>query len=106
MKNNMKWLSLIFVLFYTTGFAQVRPELFQEEENFEKLSNDEFREKKDITLRDESIISDTNVYTGIKDFEYYTENSIVFEHCSHCGNYDHKYVYKKINITNDNETDI
>jgi hypothetical protein len=72
MKNNMKWLILIFILINSTGFAQIRPELFQEEENFEKLTNDEVRIKKDITLRDEAIISDTNVYTGIKDFEYYT----------------------------------
>lgn len=41
-----------------------------------------------------------------KEFEYDTENSIEFEHCSQCGNYDHKYVYKKINNTNDNEADI
>jgi hypothetical protein len=30
-----------------------------------------------------------------KEFEYDTEDSIEFEHCEQCGNYNHKYVYKK-----------
>jgi hypothetical protein len=30
-----------------------------------------------------------------REFEYDTDNSIEFDHCSQCGNYNHKYVYKK-----------
>jgi len=30
-----------------------------------------------------------------REFEYDTENSIEFDNCSQCGNYNHKYVYKK-----------
>jgi hypothetical protein len=31
-----------------------------------------------------------------REFEYDTENSIEFDNCSQCGNYNHKYIYKKI----------
>lgn len=66
-------LSLFLCFSICTGaIAQVRPELFQEEENFGKLSNDELKTKPEITLKDEAMISNFNSSTGIKDSEYYT----------------------------------
>ncbi|MFZ4712095.1 MAG: hypothetical protein ACOYL6_00150 [Bacteriovoracaceae bacterium] len=68
-------LLFLFTLFLSSNaFAVIRPELFEEEENFEKLSNDDVKAKKDITLKNEAMITDTNSYTGIKDREYYTGN--------------------------------
>lgn len=53
-------------------FAQSRPQLYQEEENYKNLSNDELIEKKDLTMQNESIIYDLNKNTGIKDKSHYT----------------------------------
>jgi hypothetical protein len=54
-----------------------------------------------LELKDNLGMSDWETIAEIvtrtsNDFEYDVDNSIEFEHCSQCGNYNHKYVYKKV----------
>lgn len=68
-----KILFTMLVLFSAlSSLAQSRLELYQDEENYKKLSNDQLLDKKDVTLQDESIIYDMNKETGIKDKSHYT----------------------------------
>lgn len=68
----MKSFIYFSLLFTSLSFAQSRPILYQEEENFKKMSNDQLLDKKEITLQDDSIIYDMNKDTGIKDKSHYT----------------------------------
>lgn len=75
MRFNMKIFFMTFILFslsLSQGFAQSRPILYQDEENYTKMTNDQLLEKKDVTLQDDSIIYDLNKDTGVKDKSHYT----------------------------------
>jgi hypothetical protein len=51
--------------------------------------------KEHLTMDNWTQIAEILAVTS-REFEYDTDNSIEFEHCSQCGNYNHKYIYKKI----------
>lgn len=72
----MRQYKLFFIIltFFTAinAIAQSRQILYQDEENYKKMSNDQILDKKDVTLQDESIIYDMNKETGIKDKSHYT----------------------------------
>lgn len=71
MKNTpLKFLFLS--LLSLNAFAQGRTVLYEEEEMFKDLPIEEVKEKKDLTLKDETIAYDLNKDTGIKDKYIYT----------------------------------
>lgn len=61
--------------------------------------------KDQLGMNDWTQIAEMVVITS-KEFEYDTENSIEFEHCSQCGNYDHRYIYKKTELKSENGKDM
>jgi hypothetical protein len=51
--------------------------------------------KDDLGMSDWEKIAEV-VVTKSKEFDYDIDNSLEFEYCEKCGNYNHKYIYKKI----------
>lgn len=63
---------LLIILSNKVNAQAHRVELYKEENNFENLSIEEINQKREVTLKDEAIIVDTNPLTGIKDKTHYT----------------------------------